>query len=85
MGQNFCSLTIYHIVASEPKNSTRDHPNCDRDQCRAFQQVDSKNYRPRHAKQDCQCGLVGTREPELAELVTGGAIPIISYSDQEGL
>lgn len=76
---------MYHIGASGPKRSTRDHSKCDKDQCRALQQVGSKNYKPQHVKDDCQCEFIDMKQAQLAELVQEGAIPILSYSKLDGL
>ena len=85
MGQIFCSLTMYHVGASGRKKSTRDHSNCHRDQCKALQQADTKDYRPRHAIENCQCPLVGPNQEQIMELIRKGEVPLVSYSDTQGL
>jgi hypothetical protein len=85
LGQNFCCLTLYYIGASGRKKSKRDHSLCDKEHCRALQQVDSKNYRPRHASEDCQCQLVGPNQEQIVGLIRKDATPIVSYSERQSL
>ena len=84
VGQSFSSLTLYYIGASAPRRLMRDHSKCDKDQCRALQNV-GKGDEPRHANKDCQCGFSGPEREKIVEIIKNDSIPILHYSDETGL
>ena len=84
INQSISRFTLYYIGASMPKLSTRDHSNCDRENCRALQQV-GKFYSPQHARPGCSCNLIAVDRAMLRGMANARSWPVLTYSDIDDL
>jgi len=84
LNQSISRFTQYYMGASVPRLSTRDHSNCDHENCRALQQVD-KQYSPRHAHSGCSCDLIAVDGAMLRSMANTRSWPILAFSDSGNL
>ncbi|KAK4503019.1 hypothetical protein PRZ48_006446 [Zasmidium cellare] len=70
----------YMMHMQQPK-TTLDHGGCTEDGCTTVQ-IDDDCYTPRHARNHCQCELIGPDEAEVATCLEDGTFPVFEVTGQ---